>query len=131
MSDDIIMPRVNSILSAEEDPYTMRRYPQAYQVVVGRQAHDARQLARAANAKGGRYLDMYRQPIAANTIREIKRIRALAAQELKRRREIERIRALGVHELKRRRELSSTARALSTFRSRKTRLYGAPRRPPQ
>ena len=67
------MPRRNlSVLSKEEDPYRLQRYPVAFQVMLsnGKQAHNARELVKAAKFKG-QWLDMARQPIQAAKVREI------------------------------------------------------------
>jgi hypothetical protein len=65
------MPRRNlSVLSKEEDPYTLNRFPREFAVTIGKQTYNARQLAKAAKVKG-QYLDMYRQPIPAAKVREI------------------------------------------------------------
>lgn len=65
------MPRRNlSVLSSSEDPYTLDRFPRAFAVAIGKQTYNARQLAKAAKVKG-QYLDMYRQPIPGNKVREI------------------------------------------------------------
>ena len=67
------MPRRNlSVLSKEEDPYRLQRYPVAFQVMLsnGKQAHNARELVKAARFKG-QWLDMARQPIPAAKVREI------------------------------------------------------------
>ena len=65
------MPRRNlSVLSSGEDPYTLDRFPRAFAVAIGKQTYNARQLAKAAKVKG-QYLDMYRQPIPGNKVREI------------------------------------------------------------
>ena len=66
------MPRSrrNLSISNEEDPYTLQRYPLAFQVMLGMQAHNARELVKAARIKG-EYLNMYRQPIPAAKVREI------------------------------------------------------------
>lgn len=65
------MPRRNlSVLSSGEDPYTLDRFPRAFAVAIGKQTYNARQLAKAAKLKG-QYLDMYRQPIPGNKVREI------------------------------------------------------------
>jgi len=67
------MPRRNlSVVSKEEDPYRLQRYPVAFQVMLsnGKQAHNARELVKAAKFKG-QWLDMARQPIPAAKVREI------------------------------------------------------------
>ena len=67
------MPRRNlSVLSKDEDPYRLQRYPVAFQVMLsnGKQAHNARELVKAAKFKG-QWLDMARQPIPAAKVREI------------------------------------------------------------
>ena len=67
------MPRRNlSVLSKEEDPYRLQRYPVAFQVMLsnGKQAHNARELVKAAKFKR-QWLDMARQPIPAAKVREI------------------------------------------------------------
>ena len=65
------MPRRNlSVLSSGEDPYTLDRFPRAFAVAIGKQTYNARQLAKAAKVKG-QYLNMYRQPIPGNKVREI------------------------------------------------------------
>jgi len=67
------MPRRNlSVVSKDEDPYRLQRYPVAFQVMLsnGKQAHNARELVKAAKFKG-QWLDMARQPIPAAKVREI------------------------------------------------------------
>jgi hypothetical protein len=65
------MPRRNlSVLSSDEDPYTLDRFPRAFAVAIGKQTYNARQLAKAAKVKG-QWMDMYRQPIPAAKVREI------------------------------------------------------------
>lgn len=73
--------RSNEPLSNEEDPYSLRRYPLKYQIIIGKQAHNARQLVEAAQAKGA-YLNMYRQPL---TSAQIERLKVLVPHELARR----------------------------------------------
>ena len=68
-------------MSAENDPYSMEKYPLKYQIVIGKQAHNARQLVKAAQAKGA-YLNMYRQPL---TRAQIMRLKELVPHELARR----------------------------------------------
>ena len=65
-------------LSAEDDPYSLKLYPLKYQIVIGKQAHNARQLIKAAQAKGA-YLNMYRQPL---TPAQIERLKVLVPHEL-------------------------------------------------
>ena len=60
-------------LSAEEDPYSLEKYPTKYQIVIGKQAHNARQLVKAAQAKGA-YLNMYRQPLTPAQINRLQEL---------------------------------------------------------
>jgi ankyrin repeat protein len=57
-------------MSDEDDPYTMERYPTKFQVTLGRQQHNARQLMKHAKTVG-RFQDMYRKPLEKNKIVEI------------------------------------------------------------
>ena len=68
-------------LSNEDDPYSLEKYPLKYQIVIGKQAYNARQLVKAAQAKGA-YLNMYRQPL---TSAQIERLKVLVPHELARR----------------------------------------------
>ena len=68
-------------LSNEDDPYSLEKYPLQYQIVIGKQAYNARQLVKAAQAKGA-YLNMYRQPL---TSAQIERLKVLVPHELARR----------------------------------------------
>ena len=59
-----------STLSNEPDPYSMQHYNTKFQVKLGRQAHNAREVMKHAKASG-RYQDMYRVPLEKNKIDDI------------------------------------------------------------
>ena len=60
-------------MSDEVDPYTHDHYPRKFQVILGQQKHNARQIIRHAATIGGHFQNMYRQPLTDTQIREIKR----------------------------------------------------------
>ena len=60
------------MLSNEPDPYSAQRYPLKFQVKLGHQAHNARQVMKHAKAIG-RYQNMYRTPLKKDKIDEIQK----------------------------------------------------------
>jgi hypothetical protein len=62
----------SSALSNEPDPYTLNHYPVKFQVKIGHQLHNARQLAKHAKQTGV-YKNMYRQPLSPSMVASIKK----------------------------------------------------------
>jgi hypothetical protein len=71
------MPRRNlSKLSATEDPYTLLKYPAAFQIALsdGKAVHNARQIAHFSKKAGlPYYQNMYRQRLSPEKTRELQR----------------------------------------------------------
>lgn len=59
-------------LSNEPDPYSMERYNTKFQVMLGHQPHNARQVVKHAKTIG-RFQDMYRVPLKKDKILDIMR----------------------------------------------------------
>ena len=63
---------MSSSLSSEPDPYSMQHYHTKFQVMLGRQPHNARQVIKHAKTIG-HFQDMYRVPLKKNKIEEIRK----------------------------------------------------------
>jgi len=66
--------------SSSPDPYSLEHYPKKFEVRIGRQSHNARELAKAAfhrqsyvrdNPDAVLWQNMYRQPISPLTLDDI------------------------------------------------------------